>query len=363
MNSLEQVRCNTAWQLLEERVGGSTVAAAQYVWGVRYIDELVLRDRDANDDGACEERLYALQDPNWNVTALADASGAVVERYRYTPYGSPTVHDPSWTASCGQSAYAWDDLYTGRQLDPETGLQENRHRWLAPHLGLWITKDPVRYEADINLCRYVFNNPLSLVDDSGLAANWHHLLPVRFKGYFEQVPGLLIDEAKYGIILEVGHQTGESKIHPSWNRLWEEYIDKNPVPNKRSILAKLERMKADHRFAPILAKGVPAEKTGAATYRAWKSMTAQAREKVIREAEEQLLKKGGTRVTKKVGGKLVKGVVKRVPLVGLVFWVSDVQAKGFVGGTANTLLDQVPFLGWGKLGSECLIGDWIPDKE
>jgi len=33
------------WQVLEERVGGATVAERRYVWGVRYVDDLVLRDR------------------------------------------------------------------------------------------------------------------------------------------------------------------------------------------------------------------------------------------------------------------------------------------------------------------------------
>jgi YD repeat-containing protein len=75
---------SSAWRVLEERVGSSTSPDRQYVWGRRYVDELILRDRDTDANGTLDERLYALQDGNFNVTAIADTSGAVVERSSYT---------------------------------------------------------------------------------------------------------------------------------------------------------------------------------------------------------------------------------------------------------------------------------------
>src|SRR5690606_7964917 len=51
------------WQVLEERLDSDTTADRQYVWGLRYIDDLVLRDTPS-------ERLYALQDALFNVVAL-----------------------------------------------------------------------------------------------------------------------------------------------------------------------------------------------------------------------------------------------------------------------------------------------------
>ena len=65
-----------SWQLLEDAGRGSS-PDRQFVWGLRYIDDLVLRDRDTTGDGTLDERLFALQDPNWNVTALSDPTGAV----------------------------------------------------------------------------------------------------------------------------------------------------------------------------------------------------------------------------------------------------------------------------------------------
>jgi hypothetical protein len=42
-----------------------------------------LRGRDSNGDGTLDERLYVVQDANYNVTALFDNSGNIVERYVY----------------------------------------------------------------------------------------------------------------------------------------------------------------------------------------------------------------------------------------------------------------------------------------
>src|SRR4029453_7908253 len=96
------------WQAVEERLGTSTNAERQFVWGLPYIDNLVLRDRDtsAPADGTLDERLYAMQDPNWNVLAIANASGAIKERYAYDAYGKPTLFDASY-GSRSSSSYAW----------------------------------------------------------------------------------------------------------------------------------------------------------------------------------------------------------------------------------------------------------------
>ena len=52
----------------------------QYVWGLRNVDDLVLRDSNNGTGGnlgitgsGLGLRLYALQDANWNIVALVDA--------------------------------------------------------------------------------------------------------------------------------------------------------------------------------------------------------------------------------------------------------------------------------------------------
>jgi hypothetical protein len=123
---------STDWRVLEERVvlaaaasGAETTAPAerQFVWGTRYIDDLVLRDRDADGNSTLEERKYALQDANWNVIALTDDSGAVDERYAYSAYGAARFLTPSFTpVGTGTSAFDWETLYAGYRYEPATEL-------------------------------------------------------------------------------------------------------------------------------------------------------------------------------------------------------------------------------------------------
>jgi hypothetical protein len=76
---------NDNWQVFEDRLEG--VAKAQYIWSQRYVDALVLRDRDAdgNQGNGLEQRHYVQSDANFNVTALLNTSGTVQERYIYEP--------------------------------------------------------------------------------------------------------------------------------------------------------------------------------------------------------------------------------------------------------------------------------------
>jgi RHS repeat-associated protein len=57
--------------------------------------------------------------------------------------------------------------YTGRRLDPETGLYYYRARYYSPVLGRFLQTDPVGYGPDLDLYTYVGNDPLDKNDPSG----------------------------------------------------------------------------------------------------------------------------------------------------------------------------------------------------
>ena len=141
----------------------------QYVWSPVYVDALVLRDRDTNGDGTLDERLWVVQDANYNVTALFDNSGNVVERYVYDPFGRVTVVDGGWVERSEGTAFAWHYLHQGGRYDDVSGLYHFRYRDYSPTLGRWTTQDPLGYAAgDVNLYRYLGNNIPGRVDPSGL---------------------------------------------------------------------------------------------------------------------------------------------------------------------------------------------------
>ena len=62
----------------EELRGSNTVT--RNVWSPVYVDGLVLRDRDTDANGTLDERLYSMQDANWNTTALVSISGCAEGR-------------------------------------------------------------------------------------------------------------------------------------------------------------------------------------------------------------------------------------------------------------------------------------------
>ena len=87
-------------QVIESDVtaGGVRAGGYQYVWSQRYIDSPILRDTLTTDGSAfvAADRVFYLSDANHNVTGLVDNTGAVAERYVYSPYGVVTYCDINW---------------------------------------------------------------------------------------------------------------------------------------------------------------------------------------------------------------------------------------------------------------------------
>jgi uncharacterized delta-60 repeat protein/RHS repeat-associated protein len=110
--------------------------------------------------------LYAQHDANFNVTALTDSTGAVVQRFQYDPYGTVTVLSPSWSSTT--DAYNWKYLFQGMRYDPVTGLYETPNRDLNPATDTWLQADPAGYVDGSNLYQALDARPTTLNDALGL---------------------------------------------------------------------------------------------------------------------------------------------------------------------------------------------------
>lgn len=101
---------------------------------------------------------YYAQDFPGNVTGLTNSSGAIVNQYKYKPFG---VDNGSSETVANSVKFA------GRQFDTETGLYYMRERYYDPKLGRFLSEDPVGLAAGVNPYVYAGNDPVNFEDPSG----------------------------------------------------------------------------------------------------------------------------------------------------------------------------------------------------
>jgi RHS repeat-associated protein len=133
----------------EQNTAGATQAT--YVYG-NYVDEVLTMDRGG-------QTYYYHQNALWSVEAITDTTGSVVERDSYDAYGFPTTLP---------SAIGNPYLFTGRQLDPESGIYFYRARYYDPIKGRFLQRDPADYLDGMNLYEYVRGRPTFATDPTGL---------------------------------------------------------------------------------------------------------------------------------------------------------------------------------------------------
>lgn len=154
----------TQWQDIEDDVsGGSNPGTSTFVWGLSYIDDLMARDTNAGGP----TRIYAQQDGNHDVTSLVNASGSVLQRYAYDPYGSATILNAGMTAVVSDG-YFWVYSFQGGRYDSVTGKINFRNRDLDTVTGTWMEQDPAHYVNGADLYAFLTDNPLSRLDPFGM---------------------------------------------------------------------------------------------------------------------------------------------------------------------------------------------------
>src|SRR5690606_22484404 len=195
--------------------------------GSSYIDSVILRDRDATNQGGqddgLEERRYYCQNWRADVSAVLTDAGSMVEWVKYSPYGVPfalpagdTDSDGDWDATdssaitgsydvrkdvqldgdvdsaditqanavtggyqtlgrgiLSSSAVANRKGYAGYEYDPTfegagRHLYHVRHRVYDADIGRWTRRDPLGYIDGMCLYQYVRSKPVWGMDPLGL---------------------------------------------------------------------------------------------------------------------------------------------------------------------------------------------------
>ena len=206
------------WQIAEERVTDRSTwnwdphdagidRYVQYIWGPRYIDDLIARrmkDENDGDTGVYDEILYHLTDAMFSTRVVVDNAQTIRERVRYNPYGQArhswpadvdgdgdvdvtdqtivndvfmsggasvkSIHDAEYIVHADVDADGDVDkqdaglvqiaaaLGTGELsstgnviggdgyvFNPETQHYIVRHRHYSPEWGRWLERDPLGY--------------------------------------------------------------------------------------------------------------------------------------------------------------------------------------------------------------------------
>jgi RHS repeat-associated protein len=149
-----------SWNLVEERDGSGT-QTARYIHGFR-IDEMIAQT-------VATQTSYHHRDALGSTTHLTDSTGSVVERYSYDAFGAPRILTPDNRVVA--SSFASNRfLFTGREWVAGLEIYDYRNRLYSHASGRFLQSDPIRFRAnDINIYRYVANNPVVHVDPTGEA--------------------------------------------------------------------------------------------------------------------------------------------------------------------------------------------------
>jgi RHS repeat-associated protein len=132
----------------------------RYIHGPR-VDEVLAKVTSSGST-------YPLEDGLGSTIAVTSPTGEVLERISYTDaHGTPTFQTATGTPLPGTTT-GTRFLFTGREWLAELGLYDYRNRTYSPTLGRFLQTDPIRFDAgDVNLYRYVTNNPVRYVDPMG----------------------------------------------------------------------------------------------------------------------------------------------------------------------------------------------------
>ena len=100
---------------------------------------------------------FHLGDHLGNSHVVVDASGGLVNREEFTPYGETSF------GSFAKKRYR----FTGKERDEESGLNYHGTRYYSPWLARWVSPDTIGPRGGISLYRYSSSNPIRNVDPNG----------------------------------------------------------------------------------------------------------------------------------------------------------------------------------------------------
>lgn len=208
-----------------------------YIWSQVYIDAMIAREADRNNDGDYTDpyevdiRNYTNWDANFNVTSLSvvgdyDYDGSfeaypMAQRMTYDPYGNVQFVDLSTWSITGTNNYLWSFLHQGGKREG-TNVYTFRNRDYHASQGRFIQQDPLGYVDGANLYQAYGSSPVNYVDPMGLSWGGHHVNPRgvwRGQGFSPEVEKIFNDS-----LVDHGDSHTYRRAHIEYSRRVKEML-------------------------------------------------------------------------------------------------------------------------------------------
>jgi len=182
--------------LMEKDDEGDTIATYTHEPGLH--GEMISMHRDG-------QSYYYDYDGEGNTVAVTDENQNVVEEASYTAFGEVVEKTSSIVNPFGYKGAL------GYYTDAETGNVDVRRRIYEPQIGRWLSIDPAHFVDGPNVYAYCRNNPVNLVDTTGLSCEccccaraldvklirrFYYGHQFHYFGSIAFVPGSSVDEEK-----------------------------------------------------------------------------------------------------------------------------------------------------------------------
>jgi RHS repeat-associated protein len=106
---------------------------------------------------------YQLHNHLGSAALELDDIARVISYEEFHPYGTTAYQAKHKSIQSAAKRYR----YTGMERDEESGLEYHSARYYLPWLGRWLSCDPIGIGDGVNDYKYVSNNPIKLLDESG----------------------------------------------------------------------------------------------------------------------------------------------------------------------------------------------------
>jgi len=185
---------------------GSGTLTVRYLDGPSVAGVDAVLSRDTSSGGVA----WYLTDRLGSVNDLVNNSGTVIDHIAYSAFGQVLSES---------NAMVGDRFkYAGMQADAVTGLDFDQARWYDPSSGRFVSQDPMKFDSgDVNLYRYVKNDPYDKIDPTGMKAADSD--DDETKGHRKNKRPSNEEKHQKGVERKKRDRGGEKKDdHPGWRR-------------------------------------------------------------------------------------------------------------------------------------------------